>query len=41
MGPAADREKVRLECNQVFPERRINMTAQRLGKEEGLVPERS
>lgn len=32
---AADREKVRLECNQFFPARCINMMAQRLGREEG------
>lgn len=34
MGPA-DREKVRLECNQFFPERCINMMARQLGKGEG------
>lgn len=35
MGPA-DREKVRLECNQFFPERCINIMARGLGREEGL-----
>ena len=35
MGPA-DREEVRLECNQIFPERCINMMARRLAREEGL-----
>lgn len=30
----ADREKVRLECNQIFPERCINMMARQLGKGE-------
>lgn len=42
MGPA-DREKVRLECNQFFPERCINMTARQLGKGEGpaIVPKPS
>lgn len=34
MGPA-DREKVRLECNQFFPERCINRMAGWLGKGEG------
>lgn len=39
MGPA-DREKVRLECNQFFPEQCINMMAPQLGKRErpGTVP---
>lgn len=42
MGPA-DREKVRLECNQFFPERCINMMARQLGKGEGptIVPKPS
>lgn len=34
MGPA-DREKVRPECNQFFPERCINMMAQWQGEGEG------